>query len=88
MASALEKALGPCGLSKRAGSDSTDRLTHAYAALRPRDLRGYAMAYRCSDAVYEPLRRWGSKTGMLGVWGIGGDGQKVLRPLSPAHSAS
>jgi len=40
------------------------------------------------DAVYEPLRRWGSKTGMLCVWGICVDGRQVLLTLSTAHSES
>jgi putative transposase len=65
--SALEKALGQCGLAKSAVSDITDRLTHEYEAFRTRDLSGYDLADRCIDAVYEPLRRWGSKTGILCV---------------------
>jgi putative transposase len=60
--SALEKALGQFVLSKRAVSDITDRLTHEYEAFRTRDLSGYDIAYLFMDAVYEPIRRWGSKT--------------------------
>jgi transposase-like protein len=40
------------------------------------------------DTVYEPLRRWGRKTGILCVWGICVDGRTVLLPLSTAHSES
>lgn len=40
------------------------------------------------DAVYEPLRRWGSKTGVLCVWAICVDGRKVLLSLSTANSES
>jgi putative transposase len=40
------------------------------------------------DTVYEPLRRWGSKTGLLGVWGICVDGRTGLLTLSTAHSES
>jgi putative transposase len=40
------------------------------------------------DAVYEPLRRWGSKTGVFCVWAICGDGCKVLLTLSTANSES
>lgn len=85
---ALEKALGQFVLSKSAISDITDRLTHEYEAFRTRDLSGYDIAYLFMDTVYEPLRRWGSKTGVLCVWGICVDGRKVLLSLSPAHSES
>jgi transposase-like protein len=40
------------------------------------------------DTVYEPLRRWGSKTGILCVWGLCVDGRKGLLTLSTAHSES
>ena len=40
------------------------------------------------DTVSEPLRRWGSKTGILCVWGICVDGHKVWLTLSTAHSES
>lgn len=85
---ALEKALGQFVLSKSAISDITDRLTHEYEAFRSRDLSGYDVAYLFIDTVYEPLRRWGSKTGVLCVWGICVDGRKVLLSLSTAHSES
>ena len=52
--SAREQALGPCGLSKSAGSDSTERLTHVYAAGRRRALSGDDLASLGLDAVYEP----------------------------------
>ena len=86
--SALEKALGQFVVSKSAVSDMTDRLTQEYEAFRTRDLSGFAPAYLCMDTVYEPLRRWGSKTGILCVWGICVDGRKVLLTLSTAHSES
>jgi putative transposase len=86
--SALEKARGQFVLSKRAVSDITDRLTHEYEALRTGALSGSDIAYLFIAAVYEPLRRWGSKTGILCVWGICVDGRKVLLGLSTAHSES
>ena len=46
------------------------------------------MASLCIDAVYEPLRRRGSKTGGLGVWGICGDGRKGVLTLSTTQSES
>jgi transposase-like protein len=58
---------------------------HSYLGYRsPND---YA-ALRIIDAIYEPLRRWGSRTGVLYVWGICVDGCKVLLSLSTVHSAS
>jgi transposase-like protein len=50
--------------------------------LRTRDLNGEAVAYLFSDTVYEPLRRWGNKTGVRCVWALGEDGRKVLLSLS------
>ena len=88
IAAALEKALGQCVLSKSAVSTITDTLSQAYEAFRTRALRGYDVAYLCIDTVYEPLRRWGSKTGGMCVWGICVDGRKGLRTLSTAHSES
>lgn len=88
MESALAKALGPFVVSKSAVSEITDRLSHEYEACRTRDLRGFDMAYLFMDTVYEPLRRWGSKTGILCVWGICVDGRKGLLTLSTAHSES
>jgi hypothetical protein len=46
---------------------SPKRLTQEYEAFRIRDLSGYEVAYLFMDAVYEPLRRWGSKTEALCV---------------------
>jgi putative transposase len=84
----LEKALGHFVLSKSAVSELTDTLTHEYEAFRSRDLSGYEVAYLFMDAVYEPLRRWGSKAGVFCVWAICVDGRKVLRTLSTANSES
>jgi putative transposase len=84
----LEKALGQFVLSKSTVSELTDSLTQEYEAFRARDLSGYEVAYLFIDTVYEPLRRWGSKTGVLCVWAICVDGRKVLLSLSTAHSES
>jgi transposase-like protein len=84
----LEKALGQFVLSTSTVSGLTDTLPQEYEAFRTRDLSGYEVAYLFMDAVYEPLRRWGSKTGVLCVWAICGDGRKVLLSLSPANSES
>jgi putative transposase len=84
----LEKAVGQFVLSKSTVSELTDSLTQEYEAFRTRDLSGYEVAYLFIDAVYEPLRRWGSKTGVLCVWAICEDGRKVLLSLSTANSES
>lgn len=83
---ALEKALGQFVLSKSAISTLTDTLSQEYEAFRTRDLSGYDVAYLFIDTVYEPLRRWGSKTGVMCVWGICIDGRKVLLTLSTTNS--
>ncbi|MGE0679321.1 MAG: IS256 family transposase [Candidatus Binatia bacterium] len=84
----LEKALGQFILSKSMVSELTDTLTQEYEAFRTRDLSGYEVAYLFMDAVYEPLRRWGSKLGVFCVWAICVDGRKVLLALSTANSES
>jgi putative transposase len=63
-------------------------LTQEYEAFRTRELSGYEVAYLFMEAVYEPLRRWGSKTGVCWVWAICVDGRKVLLTLSTANSES
>ncbi len=73
----LESALGPCVLSKSTGSELRDTLSQEDEAWRRRDLRTEAVAYLFIDTVYEPLRRWGQKTGVLCVWAMGEDGRKV-----------
>ena len=62
-------------LTKRPVNDID--LNQEYEAFRTRALRGDEVAYLLIDAVYEPLRRWGSKTGVLCGWAICGDGRKV-----------
>src|SRR5215470_9584109 len=84
----LEKALGQFILSKSAVSELTESLSEEYEAFRSRDLSGYEVAYLFMDAVYEPLRRWGSKLGVLCVWAICVDGRKVLLTLSTTNSES
>jgi putative transposase len=84
----LERALGQFVLSKSAVSELTDSLAQEYEAFRTRDLSGYEVAYLFMDAVYEPLRRWGSKTGVFCVGAICVDGRKVLLTLSTAKSES
>jgi putative transposase len=84
----LEQAVGQFVLSKSAVSNIAESLAEEYEAFRTRDLRQEPVAYLFIDTVYEPLRRWGQKTGVLCVWAICEDGRKVLLSLSTANSES
>jgi putative transposase len=84
----LEKALRQFVLSKSTVSELSDTLTEEYEAFRTLDLSGETVAYLFIDTVYEPLRRWGNKTGVLCVWAICEDGRKVLLSLSTTNSES
>jgi putative transposase len=84
----LEKAVGHFLLSQSTVSEMAERLAEEYEAFRTRDLRQEPVAYLFIDTVYEPLRRWGQKTGVLCVWAICEDGRKVLLSLSTANSES
>lgn len=84
----LESALGQFVLSKSTVSDLSDSLSQAYEAWRTRALSPEPVAYLFIDTVYEPLRRWGQKTGVLGVWAICEEGRKVLLSLSTTNSES
>lgn len=84
----LESALGQLVLSKSAVSEVRASLHEEYEVWRTRDLSGEAVASLFIDTVYEPLRRWGQKTGGLCVWAICEDGRKVLLSLSTANSES
>ena len=84
----LESAVGQFVLSKSTVSELTDTLSQEYETWRTRDLSKEAVAYLFMDTVYEPLRRWGQKTGVLCVWAICEDGRKVLLSLSTANRES
>ena len=84
----LESAVGHFLLSQSTVSDIAQSLAEEYEALRPRDLRQEPVAYLFIDTGYEPLRRWGQKTGVLCVWAICEDGRKVLLSLATAKSES
>src|SRR5258706_12364488 len=78
----LESAVGQFVLSKSTVSELTDTLSQEYETWRTRDLSTEAVAYLFMDTVYEPLRRWGQKTGVRWGWGIWEEGGKVLLMLS------
>ena len=84
----LEKAMGHFLVSQSTVSEMAESLAEAYEAFRTRDLSQEPVAYLFRDTVYEPLRRWGQKTGVLCVWAICAEGRKVLLSLSTANSES
>ena len=84
----LESALGHFVLGKSTVSELRATLSDEYEAWRTRDLSQETVTYLFIDTVYEPLRRWGQKTGILCVWAIGEDGRKVLVSLSTTNSES
>lgn len=84
----VESALGQFVLSDSTVSEVSERLHEEYEVWRARDLSQEPVAYLFIDTVYEPLRRWGQKTGVLCVWAICEDGRKVLLSLSTANSES
>jgi putative transposase len=84
----LESAVGQFLLSKSTVSDIAASLAEEYEAFRTRDLSQEPIAYLFIDTVYEPLRRWGQKTGVLCVWAICEDGRKVLLSLSTTNRES
>ncbi|MBN2208726.1 MAG: transposase, partial [Candidatus Coatesbacteria bacterium] len=85
---ALEAALGRFVLSKSSVSEITEELTAEYEAFRSRDLSGFEVAYLFLDTVYEPLRRFDSRTGVMCCWAYLGDGRKVLLDLTTANAES
>jgi len=84
----LEQAVGQFVLSKSPVSAIAESLTEEYQTFRTRDLSQEPVAYLFIDTVYESVRRWGQKTGVLGGGAIGEDGRKVRLSLSTAQRES
>jgi putative transposase len=59
-------------------SEITDQLWEHFQAFRERDLSGIDVQYMFLDSVYESLRRYGAKEGILAAWCITSEGRKVL----------
>lgn len=78
----LKNALGQFVLSKNSVSLMTDELIKDYEIFKARALEGFDVAYLFIDSVFEPLRKYGSRTGILCCWGICADGSKVLIDLT------
>jgi putative transposase len=78
-----EEATGELMISRSAVSEITDQLWEDYRAFCERDLSEIEVEYLFLDAVYESLRRYGAKEGVLAAWCITTEGRKVLLHLSP-----
>ena len=84
----LEQALGQFMLSKSSVSVITECLVEQYEAFKARDLGGFNVAYVFIDVVFEPLRRYGSRLGVMVCWGQCTDGSRVLLDLTLANNES
>jgi putative transposase len=85
---AFRDATGELLISKSAVSEITDRLWEDYQAFCSRDLSAIEVEYLFLDAVYESLRRYGAKEGVLAAWCITSDGRKVLLHLAVGNKES
>lgn len=85
---AMLAATGAFVLSDTTVSRVTEQLYEQYEVFRGRRLETFDVAYLFIDAVYEPLRRYGSKVGVLCAWAICMDGSRVLLGLVTGNSES
>ncbi len=75
-------------ISRSAVSQITDQLWQDYQAFRARDLSAFEVEYLFFDGLYETLRRFGAKEGILAAWGVCRDGRKVLLHLAVGNKES
>ena len=85
---ALLAATGAFVLSDTTVSEVTARLYEQYEDFCKRDLSQFDVAYLFLDAVYEPLRRYGSSLCVLCAWGICTDGSRILLHITTGNSES
>lgn len=83
-----DETTGELLISRSAVSAITDRLWEDYRAFCERDLSEIEVEYLFLDAVYESLRRYGTKEGVLAAWCITTDGRKVLLHLAVGKKES
>jgi putative transposase len=81
-------ATGELLISRSAVSEITDQLWEDYQAFRTRELSGIDVSYLFVDGIYESLRRYGAKEGILAAWCITADGRKVLLHLAVGNKES
>src|SRR5215210_2188174 len=83
-----DETTGELMISRSAVSEITDRLWEDYRAFCERDLSEIKVEYLFLDAVYESLRRYGAKEGVLAAWCITKEGRKVLLHLAVGSKES
>jgi putative transposase len=83
-----DEQTGELMISRSAVSEITDRLWEDYREFCQRDLSGIEVEYLFLDAVYESLRRYGAKEGVLAAWCITTEGRKVLLHLAVGNKES
>lgn len=83
-----DEATGELMISRTAVSEITDQLWEDYRAFCERDLSEIEAEYLFLDAVYESLRRYGAKEGILCAWAITTEGRKVLLHLAVGNKES
>lgn len=83
-----DQSSGELLISRSAVSEITDRLWEDYRQFCERDLSGVEVEYLFLDAVYESLRRYGAKEGVLAAWCITTDGREVLLHLGVGNKES
>jgi putative transposase len=81
-------ATGALLISKTAVSEITDQLWEHYQTFCHRDLSEFEVCYLFLDSIYESLRRYGAKEGILAAWAITTDGRKVLLHLGVGNKES
>lgn len=79
---------GQSMISRTAVSEITDQLWEDFQQFCSRDLSGFEVQYLFLDAVYESLRRYGAKEGVLAAWGTTSDGRKHLLHLAVGNKES
>jgi putative transposase len=85
---ALSQSLGGFIVGRSEVSEITEELYKGYEKFKQRDLSGFDVVYLFIDTVYEPLRRYGSSTGVMCCWAYLTDGSKVLIDLTTANAES
>ena len=81
-------ATGKLLISRSAVSEITDQIWADYQGFCERDLSEIEVCYLFLDAVYESLRRYGAKEGVLAAWAITTEGTKVLLHLAVGNKES
>lgn len=84
----FKDATGRLLISKSAVSEITDQLWEDYQEFCSRDLSAIDVQYMFLDGLFETLRRYGAKEGILAAWCITSEGKKVLLHLAVGNKES